>query len=237
MIHLDDFDPTKVDAAGADDKARSRRGFLKTAAVAAPAAMIAAGLAKEASGATYGAKLPELYPNWNAKNFSEIRADENAHVAFLLNALGSAAAPAPQFTNLDIAKGNPILFAAYSSVLENTGVGAYLAGAALIQSPTYLASAASILTVEAYHSGYLNTLVNYPVVVNGENFAQPFPLAVVYQNASTFFANPAAVAPLFQAVSGTPSPQNDIAILNVALVLERLEAAFYNYNVPLFFGV
>jgi hypothetical protein len=215
----------------------SRRSFLRKAAVVAPVALLAAGATGEALAAGRPPQLPNLYPGWNARNFSEIRADENAHVQFLVNALGAAALPAPAFTNLNIAGRNPITFAAYAAVFENTGVGAYLAGASLLQNPTYLNAAAGILAVEAYHAGYLNTLINFPVVVNGENFAQPFPLSVVFQNASLFFANPAAVLPRFQAVTGTPSPANDIAILNVALTLEYLEAAYYNYNVPIFFGV
>ena len=112
----------------------------------------AAGLTPTAQGAgTSG--YPSLFPGQNARNFAEIRNDENAHVAFLQNALGSNAFTQPQFQNLVIPSNNVNLFVATSAIFENTGVGAYLAGGALLTQPT-LVQAASILAVEANHAGY-----------------------------------------------------------------------------------
>ena len=36
-------------------------------------------------------------------------------------------------------------------------------------------------------------------------------------------------------ISTTPSAANDLTILEFALILERLESAYYNINVPILF--
>ena len=214
----------------------SRRSFLRTATIAAPAAaLVTAGVASTARAAGTS-NYPSLFPGQNARNFAEIRADENFHVAYLQNALGSNAYPQPQFQGLAIAPNNPILFVATSSIFENTGVGAYLAAAPLLTTPT-LAKASGILAVEAYHSGYLNTLINQPIVLNAENIALPFSLAAVVQSVSKYLVNPAIGTALLNAIQPTQSTQNDVAILRFALLLEYLEAAYYNTNVHVFFGV
>jgi len=78
--------------------------------------------------------------------------DENAHVKFLKGALGSKAVKEPKF-NFGKAVTDKATFAATAYVLENTGVHAYLGQAGNITTPAYLLAAASIVTVEARHSG------------------------------------------------------------------------------------
>jgi rubrerythrin len=82
---------------------------------------------------------------------------ENAHVAFLKKALGSAAVKKPKFdfkgTNLDQAK-----FVATATVLEDTGVSAYSGQATRIFQPAVVKAAVSILTVEARHAAHFRNL-------------------------------------------------------------------------------
>ena len=214
----------------------SRRSFLhRSAMLAAPAAIVAGSAIPSAQAAT--STFPSLYAGQNARNFAEIRDDENAHVAILQNALGAFSYSMPAFKNLVIPANNVNLFVATSSIFENTGVAAYLAGTPLL-TPAGLAKAAGILAVEAYHSGYLNTLINQPIVLNRATVAQPFPLSAVIQNITPYLTFP-NVAPALAADinTTTPSPTNDIAIFRFALLLEYLEAAYYNLNVRTFFGI
>jgi Ferritin-like domain len=101
--------------------------------------------------------------------------DENAHVAFLRNALGSKAVKQPKFdfkgTNTDAA-----MFMATAQVLENTGVHAYSGQALNIKSPAYVKAAVSILTIEARHAsviGLLNDPSGAAIAPNGP-FDTPF---------------------------------------------------------------
>jgi Ferritin-like domain len=86
---------------------------------------------------------------------------ENAHVAFLKGALGSAAVKKPQFdfkgTTTDMAK-----FQATAQVLEDTGVAAYLGQVGNIKSKKILGAAGSILPVEARHAGWIRDLNDKP---------------------------------------------------------------------------
>ncbi len=169
--------------------------------------------------------------------FNSILKHENDHVAFLVTALGSSARPKPTFQNLEQAKYKDFILLAQT--LENTGVGAYLGAAPIIDSMEILANAGSIATIEARHAGYLNTFLNDPITGTSTDddanpsFEAPLTAAQVVAGAGAFIQDlnggPAVD------YSDIPSPQNDIAILNFALALEYLEAEFYNLNVPKFF--
>jgi hypothetical protein len=212
----------------------ARRSFLIRGA-AAGAAAVAAFTGRDsrvmASNPNY---LPSLYPNENVREFQAIQAHENSHVTYLLNALGADARPKPSF--VDLTQSSLLQFAQTANALENTGVGAYLGAAPYISSTAVLAAAGSILPIEARHAGYINVLLNNLMTVNvygnAQNFETPLTPAQVVALAGPFVTSLNGGPPL--TYSTTPSPANDIAILNFALALEYLEQAFYNLNVPLF---
>ena len=170
-------------------------------------------------------------------NFAAIQAHENAHVAFLVTALGDQARPKPTFTGL--LQKSYADFVLLAQVLENTGTGAYLGAAPHINSSDYLAAAGSIFAIEARHSGYLNTLLKDPITGNSidddanPSFELPLTADQVVAGAGAFIASLNGGPPV--TYSTTKSDANDISILNFALALEYLEAEFYNLNVPKFY--
>jgi hypothetical protein len=95
-----------------------------------------------------------------------VTADENAHVKLLKSALGAKAVKKPKFDFMGIPR-DPTKFAATAYVLENTGVHAYLGQAPNIKDPKILLTAASIVTVEARHSGAIGLYLGKPIAPNG----------------------------------------------------------------------
>jgi Ferritin-like domain len=210
-----------------------RRTFLGRGATA-----LAAGAAACIGQNAFGQMKPRLYHldfKQLAQEFQAIQAHENAHVQFLVNALGADARPMPSFVPLK--QRTLVDFVETSRALENTGVGAYLGAAPIISNSTYLAAAGSIMDIEARHAGFLDVLLGEVmtenVFGNDQNFETAFTQQQVVDLAGPFITNLNGGPPL--SFSTTPSAANDIAILNFALALEYLEAAYYNINVPRFF--
>jgi hypothetical protein len=92
--------------------------------------------------------------------------DEKAHVAFLKKALGRQAVKQPKF-GFGNTTSDAKVFAETAYVLENTGVHAYLGQAGNIKNPAYLLAAASILTIEARHSGAIALIIGKEISPNG----------------------------------------------------------------------
>lgn len=205
----------------------NRRSFLSRGGVLAGAGALAIQTSFPA-----GAGAQGLGSSQTRLNFRDIQRHENDHVAFLVGALGANARPKPMFQNL--LQPNRREFFEVSQDLENVGVGAYLGAAPAIDSHAILAAAGSIALIEGRHAGWLNTLVNDRLTANvyGEeqSFERPLSADEVVGLASSFIASLNGGPPI--TYSTTPSPANDIAILNFALALEYLEAEFYNLNVP-----
>jgi hypothetical protein len=99
-----------------------------------------------------------------AKQFGE---EEEQHVLALTAAikqLGGAPVAKPTFV---FPATNQQSFLALASVLENTGVGAYNGAAPSLQSKAVLASAGSIVQIEARHAAAINLLISKSPTPNG----------------------------------------------------------------------
>jgi hypothetical protein len=102
-----------------------------------------------------------------ALEFAKVVArDEAAHVTGLKKALGKNAQASPKFDFKGTTQANDV-FLETAYVLENTGVKAYLGQAGKIKTPAILLTAASIVTIEARHSGAVGQLIGKSISPSG----------------------------------------------------------------------
>jgi hypothetical protein len=133
--------------------------------------------------AFYAAALGGGRLTGEARQFAQVvGAEEQAHVSYLVGALGSSAGKSPSFRFGDAAT-DPAKFIATAISLEETGLGVYN-GQAVNLTPTTLAAAARIVSVEARHAAWARALagkdpapvaVDVPVSVSqAKQTFQPF---------------------------------------------------------------
>jgi len=193
MLTLDMVDRDGAIAEAAEEACHSRADFFRRAGVAAGGAVLGSSLL----GGIAAAAAPKQVPagdvailkyaltleyleaafykeavdgghlRGEARAFArKVARDEATHVAALRKALGSAAPASPRFDfHGTTRRRSTFLEASYA--LENTGVAAYLGQAGNIKTPSILLTAASILTVEARHSGAAGQLLGRNISPSG----------------------------------------------------------------------
>jgi rubrerythrin len=109
--------------------------------------------------AFYAEALSKGKLNGSVQNFATVvAAHEATHVSALEKALGSAAVKKPKF-DFKGTTGSQKMFLSTSKTLEDTGVSAYQGQADKIDSKAILATAGSILAVEARHAAWVRDLI------------------------------------------------------------------------------
>ncbi len=230
----------KTDGGTEEPRNPGRRSFfrntLAVAAATAPAALMGAGKPRAIPRRP---RLPELYPGENVTLFQEILADESAHIEILQTLLVDDAntlpsRPTPNLRNL--AQPDVLSFVRAAAAFENTGAGVY-AGAlfAIQQTEEYFPVAAGLTTVEARHAGFLNALLNQPLVPDFFPVDTSIPQSIALSHIDPFIhdLNGGTVPSFDPAVASDP---NNFRIIDFLLLLEMVETAFYQVNVAKFFG-
>lgn len=207
---------------GLVDSASSRRSLLGRAAWMGLAAVPVMGMVtSKAQAASLTGDAREA--------FTDIRSHENDHVFKIKAILGNKARPKPTFKGLNTTSLDQFL--TLSRAFEITGVGAYLGALPSIQNKDYIAFAGSVALVEARHAGFLTYYTGKDLTLqakdgNASAVDRPLTIAEVVK----------AVSPFIASLNGGPAasftPGDDVSIVNFALLLEYLEAEFYNINVP-----
>ena len=132
-----------------------------------------------------------------------VQQHEDAHVAALKKALGSAAVKKPSF-DFKGTTASPDTFSATSIVLEDTGVKAYQNEAGNIKTKAILQAALSIHPVEARHASWIRNIVGMPPAPDAFNPAADM-ATVLAAVKGTGFITTMAAASSGNAVSGTPA--------------------------------
>jgi len=220
---------------GADDRAESRRLFLRNATVLAVPAALLATPAMALAGPHRG-----RLTGFNADLIDEVRSDEAQHVPILQDLLDDEDNPLPvpirAKPNLNMARllqPNLHAFLETAAGFENTGSGFY--GGALLnitQTPEYFPIAVGLCTVESRHASWLNSLIGQSLVPNFVPVEAPIPQTTVLARVAEFVHDHRSTFPSFR--TDVVTDANNFAILDFLLFLEYIESAFYELNVPRF---
>lgn len=131
----------------------------------------------------YTVKGKQVGLSGQAKTYAKLFGEEETeHVAALIAAikqLGGTPVAKPKFAFPATSESS---FLALASVLENTGVGAYNGAAPSLQSKAVLASAGSIVQIEARHAAAINLLIGSTPTPN-QGFDRPLTMAEVLAKA------------------------------------------------------
>ncbi len=218
----------------------SRRSFLTWGSAAAgTAAVLGSSSISEAQTTASRNPLPSLFTGSTAKYFRELQFDEVSHVninSAAIRSLGGTVRPTPTFTGItNLTAGQLLNFAV---TIANTGVGALFGAYPYISNPAVAAVSGSIALVEAYHAGFANSTANTTSLLpNNLTYAVPLTIQQVVSVVTPYIVSLNDPSGQFPATfSTTPSAQNDIAILNFAIIIDLLEATAYSNNVPRLFG-
>src|SRR4051795_149894 len=193
MLTLDMVDRDGAIAEAAEEACHSRADFFRRAGVAAGGAVLGSsllgGIAAAAApkqvpagdvailkyaltleyleAAFYKEAVDGNHLRGDVRAFArKVARDEATHVAALRKALGSAAPASPKFDFHGTTR-TRTKFLETSYALENTGVSAYLGQAPNIKTPAILLTAATIVTVEARHSGAVGQLLGRNISPSG----------------------------------------------------------------------
>jgi Ferritin-like domain len=126
-----------------------------------------------------------LFKGSDLETIRKFGKEESEHVAALTAAvkqMGAKPAPKPK-TEFPLKSAKSVLELA--GTVENLGAAAYLGQAANIKSPSVLASALAIHSVEGRHSAALNTLLGKSITPDGA-FAKPAGASEVLESVEPF---------------------------------------------------
>ena len=144
-------------------------------------------------------------------NLLYITHDEEQHVEYLTTALTAAGATPVAACEYDFPYTDAKAFVTLASVLEGVGTSAYLGGAGLISSKTYLEVAGSILVTEALHTSLQRFSLGEVAPANP--YGTPLGLSDVYTLAAAFITScpstnvalPVMAFPTLTATQGIPA--------------------------------
>ena len=140
-------------------------------------------------------RMPPAPATFSVPTFvRSVRDHEIIHVLALQSALGAGALPRAAFAfDFGDAFDSTANFLATATVLEDTGVTAYLGQAGNLDSVAILGTAGSILGVEAEHAGAFRLLTGMPVSPNDADFDTPATTTQVLAGAGGFITDAPAL--------------------------------------------